>query len=108
MSSDDVAISDNPGEGQFELRVDGELAALAAYTLHDGVADFTHTETKDGFGGRGLASQLITAALDEARARSWHVRPSCPFVRRFVGYHALYLSLVAYADRARFGLPSAG
>jgi predicted GNAT family acetyltransferase len=97
-------LRENTTEGRFELYDDGTLAALAEYTVHDGTADFTHTETVDGFGGRGLATQLIQGALDEARSRSWHVRPYCPFVTKFIGEHAEYVDLVSEQDRRRFGL----
>ena len=67
---------------------------------------FTHTEIDPAFGGRGLASILIKAALDEMRARGIAVLPQCPFVRRYISRHLDYLDLVPAAERARFDLPA--
>ncbi|MDQ1746706.1 MAG: uncharacterized protein QOD07_969 [Frankiaceae bacterium] len=94
-----VAIADNPAESRFEVRVDGELAGLAAY--RDGRAGraFTHTEVAAEYEGMGLASQLIRYALDEARTAGRKVLPFCPFVRSFIERHRDYLDLVAQPER---------
>jgi predicted GNAT family acetyltransferase len=99
-----TSVRDNPDSGRYEIYDDGALAAFTEYTVDGTVADFVHTETLDGFTGRGLAGQLVREALDEARSRGWRVRPFCPFVRAFIGKHPEYVDLVPEADRARFGL----
>jgi uncharacterized protein len=98
-----VSVENNPAESRYELRDDGQLAALAEYRRADAVVEFTHTETLDGFGGRGLASQLIQAALDDTRQQGAQVRPYCPFVRRYISEHQEYLDLVPSDERGRFG-----
>ncbi len=80
-------MRDNPAAEQWELRVDGELAVLAAYQDKGGQRTFTHTETQDGFAGKGLASQLVKAALDDAKSRALEVNPVCPFVRGWLDRH---------------------
>jgi uncharacterized protein len=97
-------VEDNPGQHRFEIRVDGEVAGFAEYHLHETQAAFTHTEVAPAFGGQGLASTLIQAALDQARQRGWQVEPFCPFVRAFIGKHPEYRDLVPAAQWARFGL----
>jgi predicted GNAT family acetyltransferase len=86
----DLEITDNPAESQWELRVDGELAVFAAYHDHGSRRTFTHTETQDGFEGKGLASQLVKTALDDATARKLEINPVCPFVRAYLGRHPEY------------------
>lgn len=97
-----IAIADVPERHRYELTVDGMLAALTEYRLHGAVADFVHTETRDGFTGQGLAGQLVGYALDDARRRGWQVRPFCPFVRRYIDEHPSLLDLVPAAERERF------
>lgn len=97
-----IAIADAPERHRYELTDDGTLAALTEYRLHGTVADFVHTETRDGFTGRGLAGRVVEAALEDARRRGWQVRPFCPFVRRFIAEHPEYVDLVPEDERDRF------
>jgi predicted GNAT family acetyltransferase len=104
--AEDVQVRDNPDESRYEVSVDGRLAGFSEYALHGEDADFLHTEIDDAFSGRGLATHLIRAALDDARARGWRVMPYCRFVRKFIAEHADYVDLVPADQRARFGLAS--
>jgi hypothetical protein len=99
-----ATVSDNPSEHRFEISVDGALAGFARYSLHETRAVFFHTEVGKEFEGQGLASQLISSALDEARSRGWSVEPQCPFVRSYLARHTEYRDLVAPEQWARFGL----
>lgn len=97
-------VRDNPEKSRYEITVDGELAVLTEYRRHGEVADFVHTETQAGFEGKGLASQLIKATLDDVRTRGWQVRPYCPFVRGYIAKHPEYVDLVPQESRAEFEL----
>ena len=93
-----TTVRDNAEESRWELSVDGTVAVFAAYhdtassrAGHDGSRrTFTHTETADGFEGQGLASQLVRAALDDAKARGLEINPVCPFVRAYLERHPEY------------------
>ena len=87
--------------------LDGELAGYTDYVVHGREVDFVHTEIAEEYGGRGLASKLITAALDDTRRRGRQAMPYCPFVREFIGKHAEYRDLVPTQHRERFGLAGA-
>jgi hypothetical protein len=63
-----------------------------------------HTETLSGHEGRGLGSELVRGALDDARRRGWQVRPFCPFVRSYIAKRPEYRDLVPAHERARFQL----
>jgi uncharacterized protein len=100
----DVEVADNPDKARFEILADGELAGFVLYHLRGDEIAFTHTETDERFRGHGLASQLVKAALDAARARQLAVLPYCPFVRSWLEEHPEYADLVPVGRRAQFGL----
>jgi predicted GNAT family acetyltransferase len=97
-------VRDNPARSRYEIEADGQLAGIAEYRLHGGLADFTHTKVDDDFEGRGLGSRLIRGALDDVRARGLQVLPHCPFVRAFIAKNDEYLELVPAERRAEFDL----
>ncbi len=103
-----VEVQDNPAESRFEIYDDGVRAGLADYTIVGDRISLTHTETSPEFAGRGLAKQLITFALEQARERQLHVLPYCPYALRVIteNQHA-YLDLVPADARAQFELPEA-
>jgi uncharacterized protein len=98
-------VHDNPARERYEITVDGELAGFVEYEREDGKLAFVHTEIDDRFQGRGLAGQLIAAALDAAGEAGDQVRPYCPFVQSYIARHGDVLHLVAVEDRSRFDLP---
>jgi uncharacterized protein len=100
----EVQVVDNPGQAQYEIRADGELAAVVKYHLREGVISLLHTETDDRFRGQGLAGRLVQATLDAARERHLQVLPYCPYVLRWLGDHPGYADLVPEGRRAEFGL----
>ena len=100
----DFEVTDNPDKARFEIVADGELAGFAQYHLRDGVIAFTHTQTDDRFRVHGLASHLVRASLDDARARHLVVLPYCPFVRSWITEHKEYADLVPAGRREQFGL----
>nr|WP_245827776.1 GNAT family N-acetyltransferase [Sinomonas mesophila] len=91
-----VAIVHTPQRHRYEVRVDGVTAGFTQYRLkEDGaVIAFDHTEVGEAYSGLGLASRLVTFALDDVRAKGQRVRPYCPYVRRFLKRHLEYQDLV--------------
>jgi len=100
-----VQVLDAPERSRFEIRVEGETAGFTEYRRRPGLIAFIHTEVDRRFEGRGLASQLVRAALSEARADQLAVLPFCPFVRGYIARHAEYVELVPEGMRAKFDLP---
>jgi predicted GNAT family acetyltransferase len=100
-----VTVRDNPSESRYEIYDDEQLAGFSDYKLTETKIAFTHTEVDPAFGGRGLAKQLVTEELDDARRRSLAVLPFCPYVRKVISENRpTYLNLVPAHDRARFQL----
>jgi len=100
-----VTVRDNPTENRYEIYDDNQLAGFSAYKLTGTTIAFTHTEVDPAFARRGLAKQLVTEELDDARRRGLAVLPFCPYVRKVIARNAAtYLDLVPTKDRERFGL----
>jgi uncharacterized protein len=97
-------IIDNPDQHRYEIRVGDELAGSVQYRRREGLIALIHTEIDSRFEGRGLASQLIAAVLDEARAGDVSVLPFCPFVNAYIARHPSYGDLVPEEFRSEFGL----
>ena len=97
-------VSDNGESSRYEIHADGELAGFADYHRSGGVIAYLHTEIEREFGGRGLATELIRAALDNSRAAGLSVEPFCPFVRAFIQKNADYRDLVPADEWDRFGV----
>jgi uncharacterized protein len=83
-----MEVTDAAERRRYEARIDGELAGFAAYRASDGLVTFVHTEVMPEFEGRGVASALVRAALDDVRAHGRRVRAVCPFVAGYVERHA--------------------
>jgi predicted GNAT family acetyltransferase len=89
-----VEVRDNPSEHRFEIHDDGKLAGFARYVRRPGRIFFVHTEIDPAFEGRGLGSQLASAALDATRATGERIVPFCPFIANYVVRHPEYADLV--------------
>ncbi|HEY0086108.1 MAG TPA: GNAT family N-acetyltransferase [Allosphingosinicella sp.] len=87
-------VTDNRGESQYELIVDGHTA-LAAYSREEGKISFTHTEVPEELEGQGVGTKLIAGALDQVRAEGLKIVPLCSFVRHYVETHPDVQDLVA-------------
>lgn len=76
-----------PEARHYELTVDGKHAGLAAYVDFGNQRIFHHTEVGDEFSGRGLAGELVQAALTDARAAGKRIVAVCPYVAKYVKKH---------------------
>ena len=94
MATDDIRVTHNEAQSQFEAKVDGKLSA-AAYNLDGDTITFTHTNVPEELGGRGIAQKMVTAGLDYARSKGLKVVPQCSYVRKFMEKHAEYNDLRA-------------
>jgi predicted GNAT family acetyltransferase len=80
---------------RFVATVDpGREAVLEYRVAAQGVLDYHHTFVPPEARGRGIASRLTAFALDHAREHGYRIRPSCPFVARFIAARPKYADLV--------------
>jgi predicted GNAT family acetyltransferase len=71
---------------QFFTDVDG-LRAVLDYTVTAGVMNITHTGVPRAIGGRGIAADLMRAALECARDHTWTVNPLCSYAAAYLNKH---------------------
>jgi predicted GNAT family acetyltransferase len=70
----------------FFTDVDGHRARLE-YRLSRDVMMITHTAVPAPIGGRGVAAQLMKAALRAASAAGWTVNPVCSYAAAYMRRH---------------------
>jgi len=93
MRSAKSPVRDNKSRQRFELDVEGGTA-FANYRLAPGSVIITHTETPPALRGRGIASKLVTGALEMIRADRLKVVAGCGFVVDYLEKHPEYSDLV--------------
>lgn len=91
----EVHVTDNPAEGRYEARVDGELAGWVFYRDRPGGLVLIHTEVADEFEGHGIGGRLVAGVLDDIRERGLSVTPLCPFAAGYIERHPEYADLIA-------------
>ncbi|HEX3240375.1 MAG TPA: GNAT family N-acetyltransferase [Solirubrobacterales bacterium] len=100
-------IAENPDRSRFELRLDGELVAVADYIRAESVDSFIHTETVPRHRGNGLAARLVEFALEASRSAGREILPYCSFVSEYIAAHSQHIDLVPADRRDEFRLPVA-
>jgi hypothetical protein len=76
-------INHDQNAKQFTTEVDGYRAELD-YTAAGGVMTITHTGVPQAIGGRGVAAELMRAALQLAAAEGWSVNPNCSYAAAYM------------------------
>ena len=71
---------------RFTTDVEGRRAVLD-YTISGDVMTITHTVVPRAIGGRGVAGELMRAALSAARAAGWKVVPACSYAAAYMIKH---------------------
>jgi len=91
---DSPAIRHQEDRKRFTTQVDGH-EGFVEYERDSDVFVITHTVVPPEIGGRGIAGQLVKAALDHARAAGLKVRPDCSYAASYMQRHAEYADLRA-------------
>jgi uncharacterized protein len=68
---------------RFTTEVEGSRAQLD-YTLVGTVMTITHTRVPPNIGGRGIAAELMSAALAAAHDAGWSVNPACSYAAAYL------------------------
>jgi uncharacterized protein len=87
-----LEIQHDTVHGCFEAVVDGHRC-VCDYRLEDGetpdqrIMAIVHTSVPSAVGGRGIAAELVAAALAWARSQSLKVDPVCSYVAVYMRRH---------------------
>lgn len=86
--SDEVTVTRNDAERQYEITVDGHVAGRLLFReVAPGRVVLPHTVIDPAYGGRGLGSTLARGALTDLAERGDTIVPRCPFVAGWLRGH---------------------
>lgn len=77
-------IIQNNGEkfGEFSAKYDGQSAGVLQYEWkNENTFDIVHTEVEDHFEGKGIGTELVSAAVEYARKEEKKIEATCPFAK---------------------------
>ncbi|PJF44800.1 MAG: N-acetyltransferase [Phototrophicales bacterium] len=83
-------VHNNIAEKRYELTLEDGQKAILDYRLEGQRIIFTHAEVPPQWEGRGIGSQLVKMALDDARQQGLQVQALCSFVRAYIARHPEY------------------
>jgi hypothetical protein len=81
-----MSFRENAAAHRYELDADGFLS-FADYRDVAGARVILHVETPEQGRGRGYASKLMAAVVEDAKARSLKLRASCAFAVAYFKRH---------------------
>nr|HET7860209.1 GNAT family N-acetyltransferase [Caldimonas sp.] len=87
-------IEHQPAQRRFEATLDGHHGRIE-YRIDGGVMTIEHTEVERALEGRGVAGELVRAALGHARREGLKVEPVCEYTRSYMERHPETLDLRA-------------
>lgn len=94
--SNSYELIDNTRLRQYEFRI-GELTPRIEYEISEsGLIYLNHTEVPPELEGRGIASALVLAALEDIERRGMRLIPTCPYVASYIRRHPQWERLVAH------------
>ena len=79
-------VDHDPHAQVFTTTVEGHRSVLD-YQLTERVMTITHTGVPPAVGGRGIAADLMRAALSAARTAGWTVVPACSYAAAYLQRH---------------------
>lgn len=94
MNVNTIQVVHRPQGHCFEAIVDGQRC-VADYQRHGDVVRMTHTHVPAALEGRGIAGQLMQAALQWIDAEELKVDPQCSYAAAYVQRHPQWQRLLA-------------
>jgi uncharacterized protein len=68
-------------DGAFIIQENGKRLAETTYKLAEDVMTMPHTWVDESLRGKGVAKQLVAAAISYARDHHFKINPVCPVVK---------------------------
>jgi uncharacterized protein len=92
--SQEIAVQNNAESGSYEAILDGRVVGLIAYERRDSRVIFQHTIVDPGYRGRGIATELVRAALDDLITQGLTLTNYCGFIDSFITANPAYARVV--------------
>jgi uncharacterized protein len=89
-----VAVRDVPEGKNYEAVVDGAVVGTLIYELEGNRVVLTHTIVEPAYREQGIASTLVSGALDDIRDKGMKITVFCSFVSEFIARNPAYADLV--------------
>jgi len=86
VTPDSRVVTDDTVHSRLLTHEEG-LEAELVYRRHGDRLVLVHTGVPEEIGGRGIAGQLVRAAVDQARAEGLTLVPECPYASRWLREH---------------------
>jgi uncharacterized protein len=83
----DSQVTDSPGAGRYELRVDGALVGWIDYRRAGDSVALTHAEVLPERRNQGHAEAMTREALADLKRRGLQAQPVCPYVVAYARRH---------------------
>jgi len=90
-----MTVEHDTASRRFTLAASTGTAVLAYAPAGPDLLELYSTFVPPGDRGRGLAAQLVRAAVDYARAEGFRIIPSCWYVAQWIRQHPEHADLVA-------------
>jgi len=81
-----IEVEHEAAAHRFTAHADGQRAVLD-YEIVGDTMTITHTGVPKAIEGRGIAGELVRAALSAARAAGWKVIPVCSYAAAYIAKH---------------------
>lgn len=80
MSNLKITFEDDGRKGRYVTHVEGHDAEMTFVHAGESKIIADHTLVPPPIGGRGIAAEIVTHAVEDARARGWKIHPTCSYV----------------------------
>lgn len=81
-------ITHEPDASRYTMHIDGELAAVADYSVNGHSISFHHTYTQPALRGHGYAGEVVEYAMNDVEKTSDRkVLPMCWYVAEWFDKH---------------------
>lgn len=84
------------GKGKFEVRDGEQVMGVLEYDMPSpNVLRALHTETKEGFEGKGVGTALFNGMIEHAQEHNLKIDPQCEFIKGKMGTNEATKQLIA-------------
>ena len=80
----EVEIRFDKTNSQSLAIINGDIIGRCSFTIKDNKWYINHTVVKSEYGGRGIAKQLVSIIVDEARKQGVKIVPICSYAQKML------------------------